>query len=80
MLQAAREQEQAEALGRRRYERWPSPHGYRNGYEEGTVKTAAGVFRLQLPPVRGLREPYRSKLGAALGRTSDVLTRLSVEM
>jgi transposase-like protein len=44
------------------------------------VKTAEGVFRIQLPQVRGLREPYRSKLWAALGRTSDVLTRLIVEM
>ena len=44
------------------------------------MKTAEGVFRLQLPQVRGLREPYRSKRWAALGRTSDVLTRLIVEM
>ena len=79
VLQEALEQEQAEALGRNRYERRPLPHGYRNGYEEGTVKTAEGVFRLQLPQVRGLREPYRSQLWAARGRTSDVLTRLIVE-
>ena len=25
------------------------------------MKTAEGILRLQLPPVRGLREPYRSK-------------------
>ena len=72
--------EQAEALGRSRYERQPTPQGYRNGYEDGTVKTAEGVFRLQLPPVRGLREPYRATLWAALGRTRDVLTRMIVEM
>lgn len=80
VLQEAREQEQPEALGRSRYERQATPQGYRNGYEDGTVKTAAGVFRLQLPQVRGLREPYRSKLWAALGRTSEVLPRLIVEM
>src|SRR5215510_11311329 len=80
VLQEALEQEQTEALGRSRYERQTTAQGYRNGYEEGTVKTAEGVFRLQLPQVRGLREPYRSKLWAALGRTSDVLTRLIVEM
>jgi transposase-like protein len=79
VLQEALEQEQTEALGRSRYERQATPQGYRNGYEEGTVKTAEGVFRLQLPQVRGLREPYRSKLWAALDRTSDVLTRLIVE-
>jgi transposase-like protein len=80
VLQEALEQEQAEALGRSRYERQPLPHGYRNGYEEGTVTPAEGVSRLQLPQVRGLREPYRATLWAALGRTSDVLTRLIVEM
>jgi transposase-like protein len=79
VLQEALEQEQAEARGRSRYERWPTPQGYRNGYEDGTVKTAEGVFGLQLPQVRGLREPSRAKLGAALGRTSDVLTRMIVE-
>jgi transposase-like protein len=78
--QEALEHEQAEALGRSRYERQATPQGYRHGYEEGTVKTAEGAFRLQLPQVRGLREPYRSKLWAALGRTSNVLTRLIVEM
>jgi Transposase, Mutator family len=44
------------------------------------VQTAEGVFRGPLPPVRGLREPYRSKRWAVLGRTSDVLTRLMGEM
>jgi putative transposase len=80
VLQEALEQEQSEALGRSRYERQTMARGYRNGYEEGAVKTAEGVFRLQVPQVRGLREPYRSTLWAALGRTSDVLTRLIVEM
>jgi hypothetical protein len=35
---------------------------------------------LQLPQARGLHEPYRSKLWAALSRTSDVLATLIVEM
>lgn len=80
MLQEALEQEQSEALGRRRYERQTMAPGDRNGYEEGAVKTAAGVVRWQVPQVRGLREPERSKLWAALARISDVLTRLIVEM
>jgi transposase-like protein len=79
VLQDTLEQEQTEALGRGRYERQETPQGSRHGYEEGAVKTAEGVVRWQLPPVRGLREPYRSKLWAALGRTSDVLTTLIVE-
>jgi transposase-like protein len=80
VLQEALEQEQAEVLGRRRDERQPAPQGDRQGSEDSTVKTAAGVFRLQLPQVRGRREPSRATLWAALGRTSDVLTRMIVEM
>jgi putative transposase len=80
VLQGPLEQEQTEALGRGRYERQEPPQGYRKGYEEGTVKTAEGILRLPRPQVRGLWEPYRSKLWAALGRTSDVLTTLIVEM
>ena len=44
------------------------------------MQTAEGVVRWPVPQVRGLREPYRSTRWAALGRTSDVLTRLLVEM
>ena len=57
VLQEALEQEQAETLGRSRYERREPGGGYRHGYEDGTVKTAEGVLRLQVPQVRGLRAP-----------------------
>ena len=43
VLQEALEHEQAEVLQRGRYERGGNEHGYRNGYERGTVKTAEGV-------------------------------------
>jgi transposase-like protein len=79
VLQEALEHEQAESLGRSRSERQPAPPGYRKGYEDGPVKTAEGVFRLQRPQGRGLRALYRSTLWAALGRTRDVLTRMIVE-
>ena len=49
VLQEALEHEQAETLGRDRYERREAPWGYRHGYEAGTVKTAEGVLRLQVP-------------------------------
>ena len=78
--QAAVEHEHTEPLGRDRDERRDTPRGYRNGYEEGTGQRAAGVLRLPLPQVRGRREPSRSKLWSALGRTSDVLSTLLVEM
>jgi transposase-like protein len=74
------EQEQADALGRARYERAEGTRGYRNGYEPGTVKTAEGVFRLQLPQIRGQGTPYRSRLWDDLTRTSEVLRTLIQEM
>jgi transposase-like protein len=55
--QEALAQEQAEALGRGRYERREEEGGYRNGYERGTLKTAEGVLRVQVPQIRGCDEP-----------------------
>jgi putative transposase len=80
VLQEALEEEQAEALGRERYERRDSEVGYRNGYERGTVKTAEGVLRVEVPQIRGREEPYRSELWGQMAKTSDVLKRLIVEM
>src|SRR4030095_7710800 len=62
VLQETLEREQAEALGRARYERREVGRGYRNGYTDGTMKTAEGILRLQLPQVRGLHDTYRSEL------------------
>lgn len=57
VLQEALEHEQAQALGRGRYEARGEQLGYRNGYENGTLKTAEGVFRVKLPQMRGREEP-----------------------
>jgi putative transposase len=81
ILQEALEQEQAEALGRGRYEtRGEQQVGYRNGYEKGTLKTAEGIFQVQRPQIRGREEPFRSALWRQMAPTSDVLKRLIVEM
>jgi transposase-like protein len=55
--QEALEDEQAQALGRERSERREEERGYRNGYEAGTLKTAEGVVRVQVPQIRGRDEP-----------------------
>lgn len=80
VLQEALEEEQALALGRERYERRVGQLGSRNGSEGGTLKTAAGVLRVQVPQIRGRAEPYRSELWSQVARTSEVLKRLIVEM
>lgn len=80
VLQEALEEEQAAALGRGRYESRRENPGYRNGYENGTLKTAEGVLRVKLPQIRGQAQPYRSQLWQNVANTSEVLKRLIVEM
>jgi putative transposase len=80
VLQEALEDEQAMALGRERYERRDGQLGSRNGYESGTLKTAEGVLRVQVPQIRGRQEPYRSSLWSQMAKTSEVLKQLIVEM
>jgi transposase-like protein len=80
VLQEALEQEQATALGGERYAARGEEVGYRNGYENGTRKTAEGVLRVKLPQIRGREEPDRSPLWRQVATTSDVLKRLIVEM
>jgi putative transposase len=80
VLQEALEHEQAEALGRGRYEARGEKLGYRNGYENGTLKTGEGVLRVKLPQIRGQDDPYRSPLWGQVATTSEVLKRLIVEM
>jgi transposase-like protein len=80
VVQEALEDEQARALGRERYAPRRAGRGYRNGYENGTLKTAEGVLRGKVPQIRGHEEPYRSQLWSQVATTSDVLKQLSVEM
>ena len=92
LVQQALEQEQEDFLGRGRYERRRSdlraedgqreaPRLYRNGYEEGRLKTVEGEVGVRMPQVRGCADdPYRSKLMEFLGGNSEALERLVVEM
>ncbi len=80
ILQEALEEEQAVAWGRRRYEARGEKLGYRNGYENGTLKTGEGVLQVQVPQIRGQGQPYRSQLWQHMDTTSEVLKKLIVEM
>lgn len=81
VAQQALEQEQADHLGRDRYERrTDGARGWRNGYEDARLSTGEGAVRVRVPQVRGGEEPYRSKLMEFLSGNSDVLERLVVEM
>ena len=92
LVQQALEQEQEDFLGRGRYERQrgdsvraedgQGEHRrlYRNGYEEGTLRTTEGEVGVRMPQVRGASAPYRSNLMEFLGKNSEALERLVVEM
>lgn len=91
LVQQALEQEQEDFLGRPRYERRQRHDDdtermedderlYRNGYEQGRLKTAEGEVRVRVPQVRGASSPYRSRLMEFLGGNSEALERLVVEM
>jgi hypothetical protein len=51
---------------------------HRNGYEDGTLKTAEGVLRVKLLQSRGLEETPRSQVWAKLAKTSDRLKTLII--
>lgn len=82
VLQEALEAEQADFLGRGRYERnaQEDKQGSRNGYEPGSLRTAEGKLPISLPQVRGASQPFRSALLNFLGEHTDVLHRLVTEM
>ena len=75
------EAEVAERLGRGYYERGGGAGaGHRNGYRRGRLKTAEGEVEYSIPQVRGLEEPFRSRLRPELGKRTEALEDLAVEM
>jgi putative transposase len=85
LVQQALEQEQEDFLGRGHYERrgedtGDRPARYRNGYEQGRLRTAEGEVGVRVPQVRGASTPYRSRLMEFLSGHSEALERLVVEM
>jgi len=75
------EQEVTDFLGRGHYERSEDgTHGYRNGYEPRSLKTAEGKTTVFVPQVRGTDVPFRTKLGAFLKGNGCVLKKLVLEM
>lgn len=73
------EQEQADFVGRDRYERGAG-NGLRNGYEPARIRTGEGNVAVQVPQVRAASEPFHPKLLAFLAGNSEVLERLVAEM
>ena len=75
------EAEVSERLGRGYYERGEDDgQGHRNGYRRGRLKTAEGEVEYSVPQVRGLEEPFRSRIRPELGVRTEALEDLAVEM
>lgn len=80
VVQQGLEKEQADFLGRGRYERGAGSKGRRNGYEDGILRTGEGGIGVRVPQVRDSETPYQSKLMEFLSGNSEMLDRLVVEM
>ena len=81
LVQELLEAEAEEALGRSRYERRaPGQRGWRNGYKTRRLRTAEGQLAVELPQLRDTVGPTKLRLWEALGRRTEVLERLVVEM
>ena len=75
------EAEVEERLGRGYYERGhDESEGYRNGHRSARLKTAEGAVEYSVPQVMGLREPFQSKIRPELGKRTEALEDLAVEM
>ena len=80
ILQEVVEQEQADFLGRDRYQHQAEGRGWRNGYEPKTLRTAVGKVPLEVPQTRGTEQPFHSKLLEGLSGRTGALERLATEM
>jgi transposase-like protein len=81
LIEELLEAEVSERLGRSYYERGrEGSEGLRNGYRTGRLKTAEGEVEYSVPQVRGLEEAFRSRLRPELGKRTEALEDLAVEM
>lgn len=80
ILQKHVEGEQADHLGRDRYERSEEHRGYRNGYYEKVFKTMAGRLPIEVPRVRDSDEPFESQLLARLDVLEQRVAQMAIEM
>lgn len=80
MIQRTLELESEEFTGRKWYGRGEEAPVHRNGYEPKRVGTAEGMLEVFMPQFRNAEEPFQSKLSPALGKRSDNLELLSLQM
>jgi transposase-like protein len=81
IIEEALEGEARDAVGRDYYARGAAPGaGYRNGHRPGLVKSAEGAIDYSAPQIADREEPFRSKLRGMLGKRTEELETLAVEL
>jgi transposase-like protein len=80
IVEEALEAEARDRLGRGYYERRGRKRGYRNGYRTGRLRTAEGMVEYSAPQISDLDEGFRSAVRKQLGRRSNELEQLGLEM
>lgn len=81
IIEEALEGEARDAVGRDYYARGAAlGAGYRNGYRPGRVKSAEGAIDYSAPQIADRAEPFRSKLRGMLGKRTEELETLAVEL
>ena len=81
IIQETLEQEVTDYLGRGYFERNDEARpGQRNGYENRNLKTAEGKLPIEVPQLRNIESPYRSKFLNHMSFHSEELERLAIEM
>lgn len=78
-VQEGLEAEQADVVGRQRYERGER-NGYRSGYKPGKLDSAEGRVSVALPQVRDAQQFFHAKLFELLKGDSQRLESLATEM
>jgi len=71
--------ERTEWLGAGHYERHPQRRGHRNGFTDRTLDSRWGPLKVRIPRVRGVAQPFRTRLLAAYQRRQRHIERCAVE-
>jgi transposase-like protein len=82
LVEEALEGEVEDEIGRGYYRRGGDEQrrGYRNGYRRARLRTAEGSVEYAVPQVSDREEPFRSRIRSFLGKRTEELERLAVEM
>jgi putative transposase len=82
LVEEALEGEVEDELGRGYYRRGGREEGsgYRNGYRPARLRTAEGNVEYAAPQVSDREQPFRSRIRSLLGKRTEELERLAVEM